>query len=99
MFTASFEVIRYELNSEGCVNDLYPSNYQRKRCRSERTADAHAERLGKQALAGRVPIAIEWDGAWGEADGTKRDTLVLRRRKDGRLLGEVRVLYGEGWDK
>jgi len=99
MFTASFEVIRYELSSEGCVNDLHRCDADARRCKSERTADAHAEAIGKRALAGRVPVAIEWDGAWGEADGTKRDTLVFRRRKDGRLLGEVRVLYGKGWDK
>lgn len=99
MFTARYEVIRYELNCEGCVNDLYRADDVERHCRSERTADAHAKAIGKRELAGRVQVAVEWDGAWGEADGTKRDTLVFRRRKDGRLLGEVRVLYGKGWDK
>lgn len=97
-FLVIVDVLRYDLNCEDCVNDLFPVDHVERWCRSERTADAFALRAGKQALAGRVPVATEWDGPWHEGD-TTRDTLVLRRKRDGRLLGEVRVLYGKGWDR
>lgn len=96
-FLVIVDVIRYDLNCEGCVNDAHRVDHVERNCRSERTADTFALRCGKRALAGRVKVAAEWDGVWNEQDGTKRDTLVFRRKRDGALLGEVRVLYGKGW--